>query len=82
MRGQTTAIVGLIGIVIFVVIALNLLPSIANQTQASATANSSGTLAGTGTLSGAAVPLIQLTPLLVVVVVIVAMLAFAVGGRG
>jgi hypothetical protein len=58
-------IIGLIGIVIFVVIALSLAPTVANQTVA-ASGNANMTAAGTS--------LLNLTPLLYAVIIVVAIL--------
>jgi hypothetical protein len=73
MRGQTNLIVGLIGLVIFVLIALNLTPTVATQT-ATAAANTNLTAAG--------ISLVNLAPLLFVVIIITAILGYVTIGRG
>jgi len=67
MRGQMNMIIGLIGLVIFVIIALNLAPTVANQSEFTA-------LNANVTTAGAA--LTRLTPLLYIVIIIVAILGF------
>ena len=67
MRGQMNMIVGLIGLVIFVIIALNLAPTVANQSEFTAL-NPNTTAAGSS--------LARLTPLLYLVVIVVAILGF------
>ena len=67
MRGQMNMIIGLIGLVIFVIIALNLAPTVANQSENTA-------LNANVTTAGAA--LTRLTPLLYIVIIIVAILGF------
>lgn len=67
MRGQMNLIVGLIGLVIFVIIALNLAPTVANQSELTAL---------NGNITAAGSSLARLTPLLYVVIIIVAILGF------
>ena len=67
MRGQMNMIIGLIGLVIFVIIALNLAPTVANQSEFTAL-NANVTTAGSA--------LTRLTPLLYIVIIIVAILGF------
>ena len=68
-------IVGFIGLVVFVLIALNLVPTIATQTFTSRQVPNGGSINVTN-VTGATDALIQLTPLLYVVVIILAILGY------
>jgi hypothetical protein len=75
MRGQTELIIGFIGLVVFILIALSLVPTISTQTTTTRSIPNGASI-NNSNLSSATDAMLQLTPLLYVVVIIVAILGY------
>ena len=74
LRGQAGMIVPLIFLVVFVLIAFNLAPTIANQSVALTSNQTAGAIGGNLTSAGSVIA--NLIPLLYIIIVVVTVLGF------